>query len=113
MKQPPIIIAKYDTKTLLAVQALVTGTASEGQQKTAFDWIVNEACNTYDNTFTPGDPYQTAFNAGRSFAGQQIVKMLKINIPSLAEHEKQQMEKSNVGTSIRSRTKRRYDSEFD
>lgn len=113
MTQSPIILAKYDTKTLLAVQALVTGTASEGQQKAAFDWIINEACNTYDNAFSPGDPYQTAFNSGRSFAGQQIIKMLKISVPSLAENEKQQKEKPNVRTNIRSRTRRGYGGEFD
>lgn len=62
-----------------AMRAVAEGQASDHQQKMIFKWIVEEACATYQQPFIPGDPHATAFMAGRIFAGQQILKMLRLN----------------------------------
>lgn len=81
-KEPPKVWhpPTYDIDDIRAVQALFTGTASEGMQKRALDWIINKAAATYDNGFVPDDPHGriAAFVDGRQFVGQQIVKLLKL-----------------------------------
>lgn len=67
----------------MAFKALATGTANEGQQKTALDWLINIAAGTYELSYrsdTDGGERETAFAEGRRFVGLQAVKM--INMPA-------------------------------
>lgn len=52
-----------------ALKAFGDGVANEGQQKTALDFILFEACGIRNPSFAPGDPHLTDFNEGRRFAG--------------------------------------------
>lgn len=70
--------ARHTKIPVCAVQALARGEASPDQQKAALDWIVNEACRTYDLAYRT-DPHDHAFCTGRMFAGQQIVGTLTLN----------------------------------
>ena len=70
----------YDKDVLMAVRAVASGKANEGQQKTAFDWIINHASGYYDLSYRPdgmGGARATDFHEGRRFCGAQIVKMLR------------------------------------
>lgn len=72
--------APYDKTVLMAVRACMAGTASEGQQKLAMDWIITMASNLYDMSYrddADGGELATAFHEGRRFVGNQIVKMLR------------------------------------
>lgn len=69
--------AVYDKNILMAIRAMVSGKATEGQQKLGMDWIINHASRLYDMSYRSGDPYATAFAEGRRFPGSQIVKMLR------------------------------------
>lgn len=68
-----------------ALQALYRGSAEPHQQKAALDYIINTLCGTYDAHFHagPDGARNTDFALGRAFAGQQIVKMLKLNLTAL------------------------------
>lgn len=69
-----------------ALQALARGTATSDQQKRALDWIVLQACGTYDLAYRPGDTDRdTNIALGRQFVGQQIVKQLKLKIGLITE----------------------------
>ena len=63
------------------MQALVTGTANEQQQKRALDWIINNACMTYHQSFRPGvnGDRDTCFAEGRRFVGNQIIRLTKLD----------------------------------
>jgi hypothetical protein len=79
-KIPPFFRADYDEEFHpAALQAMQAGTASEHQAREGMKWIIENACATYQQTFIPGDPYASAFMSGRVFAGQQILKMLRLN----------------------------------
>ena len=70
--------APYEKEHLMAIRALIAGTANSGQQKLAIDWIIKSACNLYDMSYRPeggGGPFATAFAEGRRFPANQIVKM--------------------------------------
>lgn len=77
--------ADYDIADVKAIKQLMVGQADEEQQKRALNWIVNVACATYDQPFRPGKDGQTEFACGRQFAGQQIVKLTKIDLVALQE----------------------------
>lgn len=77
---PPYFRCDYDAEFVpAAMQAFQNGEATEHQQKLLFEWIVRSACATYEQTFIPGDPHGSAFMDGRTFAGQQILKMTRLN----------------------------------
>lgn len=71
----------YDEETIYAIRALVTGTASEFQQKLAWDYIMYLTASSpefYDLPFRPGDDGRRAtdFAAGKMFVGLQLRKLL-------------------------------------
>jgi len=77
MAVPPYLApADYDKQVIIAVQALNTGTANEGQQRLALDWIITKASRTYDLSFHPDSERGSAFAEGRRSVGLQIVKLL-------------------------------------
>jgi hypothetical protein len=60
-----------------AIQAL----ARDPAHKRALDWIIREACMTYDETFFP-DERNSAYAQGRRGVGLAIVKL--VNYPPAA-----------------------------
>lgn len=69
-----------------AIQALSTGTANEGQQRRALNWIIEEACGMRYWAYKDSQR-ETDIALGRHFVGQQIVGLLKINISQLVKRE--------------------------
>jgi hypothetical protein len=80
--QGPHIPAEYQLADAIAVQALVRGEADRDQQQRVMRWIIEQASGMYEFHFYPGDR-ETSFALGRSFVGQQIVKLSKLNTSSL------------------------------
>jgi hypothetical protein len=72
--------APYIDADSYAIKALATGTANEGQQKRALDWIINTLCATYDLSYRPGSDRDTAFAEGKRHVGLQIVKQVNVNL---------------------------------
>lgn len=68
-----------------ALQALYAGTAQPHQQKMALDYIINRLAGTYDTHYFPGPEGErnTAFALGKAYVGQQMVKLLKLNLKVL------------------------------
>ena len=78
----PYVPAKWDDADVLALQALQLGEASEAQQKRALKWLIEIAAGTYEFHYYPSER-DTAFALGRAFVGQQVVKLLKLNMLAL------------------------------
>jgi hypothetical protein len=74
------------------LRALATGTADEGQQKRAWDWIVYRASGYLDLSYRPlaqGGDRATTFAEGRRFVGGQMLKLLQPALtPSKPEEKK-------------------------
>lgn len=84
IKQPwePV---EYTEAEAMAIKAFASGTANEGQQRLAYDWIVGVVCRVNDMSYFPGGleaQRATDFAEGRRFAGSQIRKMLAIDVTS-------------------------------
>lgn len=75
----PHIPAEWEVADAVAIQALVTGTADEHQQKRALKWVIELASGMYEFNYYPSDR-DTAFALGRAFVGQQIVKLTRVNV---------------------------------
>lgn len=78
----PHIPADYTLADASAIQALHRGDASADQQQRALRWLIEQASGTYEFQFYPSDR-ETAFALGRGFVGQQIVKLVKLDLSSL------------------------------
>lgn len=74
--------APYEIPDMSALQALEFGTATPEQQKRALNWVIVNACGTYDLEYR-SDARDHAFASGRRFVGLQILKMLKLNVGKL------------------------------
>lgn len=72
----------YEKPDAASLQALERGEASAEQQKRALKWIIEQAAGTYDMHYWPTHERDTNFALGRAFVGQQIVKLLRINLMS-------------------------------
>lgn len=77
--------ASFKRADVVAVQALMNGTADPAQQKRALNFIIFEVCKTYDLAYRPGDTNATHFALGRQFAGQQIVHLMKLPANKIEE----------------------------
>jgi hypothetical protein len=75
-KHSPFLPAKYDPSDSHAIRALMTGTASAGQQRQALDWIIHVLCRTYDEPYRPGEDgrRETDYALGMAYVGRQLVK---------------------------------------
>jgi hypothetical protein len=82
----PHLPAEYDIPHASALQAMHAGTATAHQQQTALKWIIEQAAGTYEAHFYPTDR-ETSFSLGRCFVGQQIVKLLRVNVSTLRRAE--------------------------
>lgn len=84
-KESRLFKVSYDVKHAAAMQALYRGNATEHQQKLVLEWIVQNACGTYDVSYISDDVAgrDSAFCEGRRFVGLQIVKLLNLNTHTL------------------------------
>lgn len=76
--------AVYDKHDVRAFQALAAGVASKEQQQVVVRWLLYRGCRVYDVSFRPGGregERATDFAEGRRFVGQQIVKLINMDIP--------------------------------
>jgi len=78
--------AAYDVADAAAMQAIADGIADEHQQRRALKWLIEAAAITYEFHYYPSER-DTAFALGRAFVGQQIVKMLKLNVSKMRRDE--------------------------
>lgn len=84
----PYLPAEYTPGHVLAMQHLSKGVATQDEQIMALDWIIKQAAKTYDLSYRPGGlegQRDSDFASGRSFAGQQIVKLLSLDFMKLKE----------------------------
>lgn len=82
----PHIPALYELSDASAIKALGRGDASADQQQRALKWLIEQAAGTYEFNFYPTDR-ETAFALGREFVGQQIVKLLSLDLSILRRNE--------------------------
>lgn len=80
----PHIPPQWELADASAIQALVDGRAEPHQQQRAIQWIVNHAAGTYEFNYYPTDR-DTSFALGRAFVGQQVVKLMRVNLSALRE----------------------------
>ena len=79
----PVVV---DESTTAAIKALATGTASEGQQRVAWESILLDFCGIRDLSFRPESDRVTAFAEGRRHVGLQLAKTAQIRFkPKAAE----------------------------
>lgn len=61
-------------------RALCRGNATEGQQKAAMDYIMNDLCHfNSPQIFAGGDAQTTAFNMGKRQVWAEIAAIMSIN----------------------------------
>lgn len=87
MAKAPLVIQPWtsvdaDEYDIGAFKALAVGKASEGQQKLVLDFIINRIARTYDMSFRPGEdgPRATDFAEGKRYVGNQIIRLIKIDV---------------------------------
>lgn len=80
---PPFLRCDWDLPTASGIQALQRGEATPQQQKDFLNWLVNQACATYDQSFQLEGDRESSFSAGRRFVGLQVVKLLKLSVNAL------------------------------
>lgn len=78
--------AKPTVAAVTAMQALATGQANDGQQKTALQWILSEACGDGVWAYRESDR-ETCIALGRQLVAQQIVGLMKVNAAELRKIE--------------------------
>lgn len=78
----PHIPPSYEAHHAAAFQALQRGDASSHQQQQALKWLIEQAAGTYEFNFYPSDR-ETAFALGRAMVGQQVVKLLRLDLATL------------------------------
>jgi hypothetical protein len=78
--------APFDSNDATAMQALASGTANDGQQKRALDWIIKDACALPLWAYRESQR-ETDIALGRQFVGQQIMGLLKVNVSTLRKRE--------------------------
>lgn len=74
--------AAWDLPDASALQALAKGEASPEQQQRALNWIIYNACGTYEVDYRP-DSREHAFVSGKRNVGLQIVKLIKVRLGAL------------------------------
>lgn len=67
-------------------KAMQRGDATPHQQQECLKWLIERAAGTYEFHFYPGDR-ETAFALGRAFVGQQIVKLLNLDLALLRRND--------------------------
>jgi hypothetical protein len=75
----PHVPPPWEPADASAFQALQRGDANEEQQARVLKWLIEQAAGTYEFNYYPSER-DTAFALGRAFVGQQVVKLLRINL---------------------------------
>lgn len=88
-KREPWAPAAWDDYDVTAIQALARGQANEQQQARALGWIVNKAAMANDQSFVPGQGDVTAFIEGRRSVGNQIKKLINLDLHAMAQMQEQ------------------------
>lgn len=76
--------ANWDVADAYAIQALAQGIATPEQQQRALNWIIYNACGTYDSDYRPNER-EHAFVSGKRNVGLQLVKLTKVNTGKLTK----------------------------
>lgn len=79
--------AQFSEADATSIQALAAGSANEGQQRRALQWILQSACGIGAWPYRESQR-ETDIALGRQFVGQQIVGLSKVNISKLKREEK-------------------------
>jgi hypothetical protein len=74
--QPP----PFEPIVAAGMKALANGTASDGQQKAVFDWLLKEAAGIGKVAFRH-DAHSTAFMEGRRFVGVLMIHLTEWKAP--------------------------------
>lgn len=84
--------ATWDIEDAGALQALFRGDAPPHVQQRALKFMIEALCGTYEMHYHAGTDGErnTAFALGRAFPGQQIVKLLKVNLARLEKRPSEQ-----------------------
>lgn len=85
-ENPGITPAPMTVTDATAMQALMNGSANEGQQKHVLDWVLRGACAIGDWPYRTEEK-ETYIQLGRQFAGQQIYRLMRANISDLRKKE--------------------------
>jgi len=78
-------VATYEKADAASINALARGEATPYQQVRALKFIVEVLCATYDQSYIPGNPLDTAFREGRRFVGLQVVKHTKLSLENVRD----------------------------
>lgn len=78
----PYVPAEYSLADASSIQAMHRGEASKEQQQRALKWLIEKCSGTYEFHYYPIDR-DTAFALGRCFVGQQITKLVNLDLSSL------------------------------
>lgn len=82
----PYMPVEYELADVSAFQALERGDADTHQQRRALKWLIERAAGTYEFNYYPSER-DTAFALGRTFVGQQVVKLLRLNLLQLRKND--------------------------
>jgi len=82
--------AGYGIPEASAWQALSRGEANKDQQLLAVRWLLEGPCGLHDLQYRPGEAGRrdTDFACGKRYVGQQVVKLMKINIAALQQRKR-------------------------
>ena len=86
LKDGPHVPADYQTHHVAAFQALQRGDAEPHQQREALKWLIEQGAGVYQFHYYPGER-DTAFALGRAFTGQQVVKLLALDLAVLRRND--------------------------
>lgn len=70
-----------------ALKALAAGTASQHQQRLAWEFILRSACAVQAQSFRPNDPNATAFMEGRRFVGSALLTLANIDTTTMKDDD--------------------------
>jgi len=85
-----IVPAEYGLPEASAWQAIARGEANKDQQILALRWLLNGPCGLHDLQYRPGENGRrdTDFACGKRYVGQQVVKLININIAALQQRKR-------------------------
>jgi len=81
---------RWDKPDAAAFQALARGEASPDQQKRALRFLVENIAGYYDISFRPESDRVSAFAEGKRFVGQQVVKLIALNMGAFKDTPSEQ-----------------------
>lgn len=78
----PFDPSPLDEPEIMAIKALASGTANDGQQRLALSVIVDKMARSGDPSFWPDSDRVSAFAAGKRFVAQQIAGVIAMDVPA-------------------------------